>query len=91
MQDAIAERKAQRLDRRMPFFARHLVDEILQRFAREHTRRAAVAERRGKVPFEPQRDREVLRIVAIAAPQDAQEAKLRLAVTARMNERHALY
>ena len=81
LEDAVADGHGQRLDRPgdVILLADDAVDEVLDRFARDH----------GVEPsFEAQRDRQVARIVAIATRQHAQHAQPRLAVAARL-DRHA--
>ena len=53
------------------------------------SRPAALAERRREVPFEPERHRQLLRIVAVAAPHDAEHPQPRFAVAAGADSGHA--
>jgi len=75
LQDLRADGERERLDRRRRVFllAHDAMDQILDGFAGHH---------RLERPFEPQANGQILRIVAVAAPEHAEHAQARLAVAA---------
>ncbi len=75
LEDARADRKPQLLDGRVLLPARHAVHEVLDGLARQEARGIPVRERGAEVPFEAQRDRQVLGIVPVPAPHHAEHAQ----------------
>src|SRR4029453_5533492 len=88
-QDPMAECEAEFFDFARAVLARGAMDEILQRLARRQSVSLPLAKRRREVPFESERDREFLRIVAVPMSSQPEHAQARFAVTARPNPVHA--
>ena len=89
LQDAIAEREAELFDLTGSVLTRSTVDEVFECLTRREPIGTPLAKRGGEVPFEPERHRQFLRVVPVAAPHDAQHPDPRLAVTARPDSRHS--
>ncbi len=62
-QHSMADRKTELFDLARPVFAGRPMHQILQRLAGRQPVSLALAKRRGKLPFEAERDGELLRIV----------------------------
>ena len=85
----LAERQPETLDLGARMLAGGGMDQALQRFAGEQTRRPAVDEGVGEIPFETAGDSQVAGVVPIAAADDSQHAEVRLAVAAGADTKHA--
>ena len=84
----LAERQPEALDLGAGVLPGGGVDQVLQRFAGQEARRAAVDERVGEVAFEAAGDGQVAGVVAIAAAHDPEHAQVRLAVAAGTDSKH---
>ena len=74
LQQLAAQLETEGLDFAGRMLSRRRVDEVLQRFAGDHPGRTAFAKCAGEIPFEPQRNREIARIVPIATANETQHA-----------------
>ena len=88
LEHAAAEREAEHFDLGARMLARRLVDEGLERLAGNEAVGAAFEERGREVAFEPDRDRQIAGVVAVAAADDAQHPQAGFALAARTKSRH---
>ena len=88
-QHTVAERETELLDFAAAVLARRSVDQVLEGLPGQQAVGPAVPERRREVPLEPERHRQLLGIVTVAAAHDAEHPQPRLSVTARADSGHA--
>ena len=69
-------------------FARGAMDDVLDGFSRDKPVGAPLAKGGGEIPFEPERHRQFLGIMPIAAAHDPEHAEPRLTVAAGTDSGH---
>jgi hypothetical protein len=88
LQHATAERETEHFDLGAGMLACRRVDECLEGLAGYEAVGSPLAERGREVAFEPDRDRQIAGVVAIAAADDTQHPQAGFALATRTKSRH---